>query len=103
MSELILPRRRFLQGLATLFVAPAIIKASSLMPVKAWQERVWLWPVPEDATNLTLFNDRIFWLHPSNQMGMFYSDVGDWLKHPRAALITQTPAEATGPRFIAIA
>lgn len=35
MSNLILPRRRFLTGLATLFAAPAIVRAASLMPVKA--------------------------------------------------------------------
>lgn len=35
MSSLILPRRRFLTGLATLFAAPAIVRAASLMPVKA--------------------------------------------------------------------
>src|ERR1700685_2470350 len=30
-----LPRRRFLQGVAALFVAPAIVRASSLMPVRS--------------------------------------------------------------------
>lgn len=40
MSNLILPRRRFLTGLATLFAAPAIVRAASLMPVKAIDPRV---------------------------------------------------------------
>lgn len=31
-----LPRRQFLTGLASLMVAPAIVKASSLMPVKSF-------------------------------------------------------------------
>jgi hypothetical protein len=35
MSDLIIPRRRFLQGL---FAAPAIIASTSLMPVKVWAE-----------------------------------------------------------------
>lgn len=33
--SLILPRRRFLAGLAAAFAAPAIVRAESLMPVKA--------------------------------------------------------------------
>ena len=35
MAELILPRRKFLMGAAALFAAPAIVRASSLMPVKS--------------------------------------------------------------------
>lgn len=31
-----LPRRKFIAGLGALFAAPAIVRASSLMPVKAW-------------------------------------------------------------------
>jgi len=51
--SLILPRRRFLAGLATLFAAPAIVRASSLMPVKAMEaEGEWIvyqtW-FPDDA------------------------------------------------------
>jgi len=34
MTDLILPRRKFLTGLMGLFAAPAVVKASSLMPVK---------------------------------------------------------------------
>jgi len=33
-----LPRRKFLIGLGSLIAAPAVVKASSLMPVKAYQE-----------------------------------------------------------------
>lgn len=35
MTDLILPRRKFLTGLASLIAAPAIVRASSLMPVKS--------------------------------------------------------------------
>lgn len=35
MSKLILPRRQFIAGVAALFAAPAIVRASSLMPVKS--------------------------------------------------------------------
>ena len=38
MTDLILPRRRFLTGLFGLVAAPAVVKASSLMPVKAINE-----------------------------------------------------------------
>ena len=33
-----LPRRRFLAGLVGLIAAPAVVKATSLMPVKVWLE-----------------------------------------------------------------
>lgn len=35
MSGLIMPRRGFLAGLGAILAAPAIVRASSLMPVKA--------------------------------------------------------------------
>ena len=35
MTNLILPRRKFLTGLMGLVAAPAVVKASSLMPVKS--------------------------------------------------------------------
>lgn len=35
MSTIELPRRKFLTGLASLIAAPAIVRVSSLMPVKA--------------------------------------------------------------------
>lgn len=34
MTNLILPRRKFITGLVSLMAAPAIVRASSLMPVK---------------------------------------------------------------------
>ena len=34
MTELIMPRRAFLSGMASLFAAPAIVKAANIMPVK---------------------------------------------------------------------
>jgi hypothetical protein len=36
MTDLILPRRKFLTGLMGLFAAPAVVKASSLMQVKSF-------------------------------------------------------------------
>jgi hypothetical protein len=33
---MIIPRRRFLAGLATLITAPAIVRADTLMPIKVW-------------------------------------------------------------------
>lgn len=38
MTDLILPRRKFLTGLFGLVAAPAVVKASSLMPAKAVNE-----------------------------------------------------------------
>lgn len=43
MSELLLPRRKFLFGLTGIFAAPAIIKASSLMKVAAVSEETDKW------------------------------------------------------------
>ena len=34
----VLPRRRFIQGLIGLVAAPAIVKITSIMPVKSWVE-----------------------------------------------------------------
>ena len=38
MTGLVLPRRRFLLGLSALIAAPAIVRATSLMPVKVVEE-----------------------------------------------------------------
>jgi hypothetical protein len=38
-SNLILPRRGFLIGLASLLAAPAVVKAEVLMPVRVWRWR----------------------------------------------------------------
>ena len=38
MTDLILPRRKFLTGLMGLVAAPAVVKATSLMPVKSFVE-----------------------------------------------------------------
>ena len=37
MTDLIMPRRSFITGLVGLVAAPAVVKASSLMPVKVFQ------------------------------------------------------------------
>jgi hypothetical protein len=52
MSEIILPRRKFLTGMATLFCAPAIVRASSLMPISVSQALTvepfsWSWSLEE--------------------------------------------------------
>ena len=52
MANLIMPRRKFLTGLLGLVAAPAVVKASSLMPVKVvttselytFPNRVWVPP-----------------------------------------------------------
>jgi hypothetical protein len=36
-DNVILPRRAFLEGLISLFAAPAIVKVESLMPVVVWR------------------------------------------------------------------
>jgi hypothetical protein len=38
MTDIILPRRKFLTGLMGLVAAPAVVKATSLMPVKSFVE-----------------------------------------------------------------
>ena len=40
MSNLILPRRAFLTGLASLLAAPAVVRAEALMPIKVWRPRL---------------------------------------------------------------
>jgi hypothetical protein len=42
---LILPRRRFLTGLASVITAPAVVRAEILMPIKVWTPRA-LWRIP---------------------------------------------------------
>jgi hypothetical protein len=42
MTKLTLPRRKFLTGLVGLIAAPAIVRATSLMPVKAYRRDAWL-------------------------------------------------------------
>lgn len=39
MSDIILPRRKFLVGAASLLAAPAVIRVAKLMPVRVWKER----------------------------------------------------------------
>jgi hypothetical protein len=53
MTDLILPRRKFLIGLMGLVAAPAVVKASSLMPVKTFVEME-LPPPPTGFRRLTL-------------------------------------------------
>jgi Phage Tail Collar Domain len=40
MSNLILPRRGFLVGLASLLAAPAVVRAEALIPIKVWRPLV---------------------------------------------------------------
>jgi len=53
MTDIILPRRKFLTGLMGLVAAPAVVKATSLMPVKSFVE-VELPPPPAGFRRLTL-------------------------------------------------
>lgn len=54
MSEIIVPRRRFLTGLAGLLAAPAVIKASSLMQVRALEPSL-VWYEPEVEENIRVW------------------------------------------------
>ena len=40
MTELLMPRRKFLSGLFGLIAAPAIVKAANIMPVKYLPQRI---------------------------------------------------------------
>ena len=42
MTDLILPRRKFLMGLMGLVAAPAVVKAANIMPVKVIQPKWYL-------------------------------------------------------------
>jgi hypothetical protein len=57
MTDLILPRRQFLTGLMGLVAAPAVVRATSLMPVKSFVE-VNLPPPPAGFRRLTLADYR---------------------------------------------
>ena len=46
---IILPRRRFIQGLVGLVAAPDIVKATSLMPVKVFDEPLWEMYLDDDV------------------------------------------------------
>jgi len=41
MTDLLMPRRKFLTGLLGLIAAPAIVKASNLMPIKVLEYGQW--------------------------------------------------------------
>ena len=71
---MILSRRGLITGLASLVAAPAIVRASSLMPVKVWGDElpsfvgrfhgVDLWPgalnfVPDDEVRLVVTADQL--------------------------------------------
>ena len=57
MTDIILPRRKFLTGLMGLVAAPAVVRASSLMPVKSFVA-VDLPPPPPGFRRLTLVDYR---------------------------------------------
>jgi hypothetical protein len=48
MTEILMPRRRFLMGVVGLLAAPAVVRAESLMPVKA---------MPADAETAAMFDE----------------------------------------------
>jgi hypothetical protein len=41
MTELLMPRRKFLTGLFSLVAAPAIVKSANLMPIKVLEHGEW--------------------------------------------------------------
>jgi hypothetical protein len=45
-QRVVLPRRSFLTGLTGLIAAPAVIRASALMPIKVWTPPRDLWAIP---------------------------------------------------------
>ena len=57
MTDIIMPRRKFLTGLMGLVAAPAVVRASSLMPVKSFVA-VDLPPPPPGFRRLTLVDYR---------------------------------------------
>lgn len=63
MAGLLLPRRRFLAGLAAAFAAPAIVKASALMPIRGeklvhdWEHTIVLGP----GESATIWSDGTRW------------------------------------------
>jgi hypothetical protein len=69
MSQLILPRRRFLAGLAAAFAAPAIVRAESLMPVRALAPDITIttlgWSDPRGASGLANTTYHLFRVYNS--------------------------------------
>jgi hypothetical protein len=45
-QRVVLPRRSFLTGLTGLIAAPAVVRASALMPIKVWTPPRELWRIP---------------------------------------------------------
>lgn len=84
---MILPRRQFLTGLASLIAAPAVVRASSLMPVKALTWRDGWFPlgprivrVPFDESRITCvtFVDlRWFWVEVDSSQVLRWSEQHD--------------------------
>ena len=63
---MLLTRRGLITGLASFLAAPAIVRASSLMPVKAWEPLygrspsiVWIDEVYDDALAVTRYREEL--------------------------------------------
>ena len=65
MSDLLMPRRKFLTGLLGLVAAPAVVKAANIMPVKVittnelytFPNRVWV--APSSGVNLAQIREML--------------------------------------------
>jgi hypothetical protein len=74
---MLLSRRGLITGLASLVAAPAIVRASSLMPVKAW--------APEVLTDFDLFKyGPALWDSAEGALYSYDTRRGLWLKAPRS-------------------
>ena len=97
MTDLIMPRRKFLTGLMGLVAAPAVVKAASIMPVKVTQPKWYLaegefhtfptrvWVPPNSGINLQQIRDLLmpglnkmvddmYTEHPGQWKSIFISD-----------------------------
>jgi hypothetical protein len=82
MADLIMPRRKFLTGLLGLVAAPAVVKASSLMPVKV-----------VTASELYTFPNRV-WVPPSS--GINLAQLRELLRPGVEKMIDEMYAEHPG-------
>lgn len=76
-----LSRRSIITGLISLVAAPAIVRVSSIMPVKVMDVGLTLGGIPiefDDPGNLygctcVYYQDRVFWLSPKDQQTVLFS------------------------------
>lgn len=75
-----LPRRRFITGIAAVICAPAIVRAASLMPVKAYRK-------PFTAADFRRILHEVF----AEKQAAFVKDVEDGLLYGRGPYRITTP------------